>query len=53
MVRDANGHNQAVVGDIPGLLWVKCAGRYYSDNRYELQFSKRRKTGWFASQTLR
>ena len=52
MVRDANGRNQAVVGDIPGLLWVKCVGRYYSGNRYELQFSSRRKTAWFASQIL-
>ena len=53
MVRDAIGHSQAIVGDIPGLLWVKCVGRYYSGNRYELQFSNRRKTAWFASQIFR
>ena len=38
MVRDANGRNQAVVGDIPGLLWVKCVRCCYSGDLNELQF---------------
>ena len=36
MVRDTNGQKQAIVGDIPGLVCVKCVGRYCSGNR-ELQ----------------
>ena len=52
MVRDANGRIQAIVGDIPGLLCVKCVGRCFSGNLYELQFLNRRKTAWFAIQVL-
>ena len=36
MVRDANGRIQAIVGDIPGLLCVKCVWRCFSGNLYEL-----------------
>ena len=46
MVRDANGRIQAIVSDIPGLLCVKCVGRCFSGNLYELQFLNRRKTAW-------
>lgn len=52
MVRDANGRIQAIVGDIPGLLCVKCVGRCFSGNLYELQFLNTRKTAWFAIQIL-
>ena len=52
MVRDVNGRIQAIVGDIPGLLCVKCVGRCFSGNLYELQFLNRRKTAWFAIQVL-
>ena len=44
MVRDANGQKQAIVGDIPGLLSVKCVGHCFSGNYHlELQFLNRRK----------
>ena len=52
MVRDANGQKQAIVGDIPGLLRVKCVGHCFSGNHLELQFLNRRKTAWFAIQIL-
>ena len=52
MVRDANGQKQAIVGDMPGLLCVKCVGHCFSGNHLELQFLNRRKTAWFAAQIL-
>ena len=52
MVRDANGRIQAIVGDIPGLLCVKCVGRCFSGNLYKLLFLNGRKTAHFAVQVL-
>ena len=48
----ANGQKQAIVGDILGLLNVKCVGHCFSGNHLELQFLNRRKTAWFAIQIL-
>ena len=43
MVRDANGQKQVIVGDIPGLLRVKCVGHCFSVTILSYNFSTGKK----------